>query len=121
MKLISVKDSLGKEYSGEFNSVRDAYEYYQDELDDNKIIISKAYLELPEIKKFAEWYSEENEIDSHYESEVVEYGYDEDGTYRTASGIILILDNLPIIFENEAYQDLFEMEIKNIIKEREKL
>ena len=121
MKLISVKDSLGREYFGEFNSVREAYEYYQDELDDNKITISKAYLELPEIKKFAEWYSKENEIDSHYENEVVEYGYDEDGTYHTASGMVLILDNLPIIFENETYQDLFEMEIKNIIKEREEL
>ena len=56
MKLISVKDSLGREYSGEFNSIREAYEYYQDELNYNKITISKAYLELPEIKKFAEWY-----------------------------------------------------------------
>lgn len=121
MKLISVKDSLGKEYSGEFNSVREAYEYYQDELNYNKITISKAYLELPEIKKFAEWYFKEYEVDSHYESEVVEYGYDEDGTYRTASGVVLILDDLPIIFENETYQDLFEMEIKNIIKEREEL
>ena len=38
MKLISVKDSLGKEYSGEFNSIREAYEYYQDELEESESV-----------------------------------------------------------------------------------
>ena len=117
MKLIFIKDSLGKEYSGEFNSVQEAFEFYRQELDDNDIIISRAYIELPELKKFSEWFFDDYAYwDYHYETDVTEYGYDEDGTYRGAVGEELIIDNLPIVFENENYQDLFEMEIKNLLR-----
>ena len=119
MKKIFVEDSLGKEYSGEFNSVWEAFKFYQNELDDDEILITRAYMELPELKKFAENYYKENEIESHYETDVAEYGYDEYGVYRGAVGKELVLEDFPIIFKNENYQDLLEAEIKKLIKEDE--
>lgn len=116
MKLIFIEDSLGKEYSGEFNSVREAFEFYREELDDNDIIISRAYMELPELKKFALWYYLNHTIDYEIGMDVAEYGYDEDGTYRTAVGEEII-PNLPIIFKNESYQSMFEEEIIKLIKD----
>lgn len=116
MKLIFIEDSLGKEYSGEFNSVREAYEFYQQELDDEDIIIARAYMELPELKKFALWYYLNHTINYEVEMEVAEYGYDEDGAYRTATGEEIIPD-LPIIFKNEPYQSMFEEEIIRLIKD----
>ena len=120
MKTIYVKDSQGLELSGEFQNIIEAYQYYQEECDDSDIVITRAFFDLNELRDFASWWYQNNEVDYHYEDDVVEYGYDENNIYRAFPTTELAIDNLPTIFQNEDNQDMFEMEIKKLIKESEK-
>lgn len=104
---IAIEDSLGKEYTGEFNSIEEAYEFYQTELDDLDIIITQVKGgSTQDIKNFAYWYDQHNEILTDYEEDSDDFGH-------TSS--YLVLEDFPIIFENMDTQSILEEEIKNLI------
>lgn len=118
MKSIYIKNSQGEELEGEFQTIREAYEHFQEECDDSDIVISRAFFDLNELRDFASWWYQNNEVDYHYEDDVVEYGYDENNVYRAFPVKELVLDNLPKVFDSEDNQDMFEIEIKKLVKER---